>query len=85
MKIINGKAKEWCGEYSNKGCTQQCDGCWQLKQAWGCEQHNMETAYIAGANYVLEQIEEALNKSFDELSIKDGYLEARKCIEQLKE
>jgi len=41
--------------------------------------------FVLGANYVLEQIEEALNKSFDELSIKDGYLEARKCIEQLKE
>ena len=40
--------------------------------------------FEAGANYVLECIEEALNKSFDELSIKDGYLAARKCIEQLK-
>ena len=58
MKSIKEKAKEWCGEHSNKGCTEQCDGCWQLKQAWGCEQHNMETAYEAGANYVLECIEE---------------------------
>ena len=41
--------------------------------------------FVLGANYVLEQIEEALNKAFDNLSIKDGYLEARKCIEQLKD
>ena len=62
MKSIKEKAKKWCSEHSNKGCTEQCDGCWQLKQAWGCEQHNMETAYEAGANYVLEQIEHACMK-----------------------
>lgn len=62
MKSIKDKAKKWCSEHSNKGCTEQCDGCWQLKQAWGCEQHNMETAYEAGANYVLEQIEHACMK-----------------------
>ena len=44
MKSIKEKAKKWCGEHSNKGCTEQCGDCWQLKQAWGCEQHNMETA-----------------------------------------
>lgn len=60
MKSIKEKAKKWCGEHSNKGCTEQCDGCWQLKQAWGCEQHNMETTYEAGANYVLEQVEKLL-------------------------
>lgn len=57
MKSIKDKAKKWCNEHSNKGCTEQCDGCWQLKQAWGCEQHNMETAYEAGANYVIAEIE----------------------------
>ena len=62
MKSIKDKAKKWCSEHSNKGCTEQCDGCWQLKQAWGCEQHNMETAYEAGANYVLERIEHACMK-----------------------
>ena len=60
MKSIKEKAKKWCGEHSNKGCTEQCDCCWQLKQALGCEQHNMETAYEAGANYVLEQVEKLL-------------------------
>ena len=57
MKSIKEKSKEWCSNHSNKGCTEQCDGCWQLKQAWGCEQHNMETAYVAGANYVLNVIQ----------------------------
>jgi len=76
MKSIKEKAKKWCGEHSNKGCTEQCDGCWQLKQAWGCEQHNMETAYEAGANYVLDAIEEATNICFDE--------ELKRVIEQLK-
>ena len=60
MKSIKEKAKKWCGEHSNKGCTEQCDGCWQLKQAWGCEQHTIETAYAAGANYVIEQIEQLI-------------------------
>lgn len=54
MKSIKEKAKKWCSEHSNKGCTEQCDGCWQLKQTLGCEQHNMEMAYEAGANYVLD-------------------------------
>lgn len=76
MKSINEKSKEWCSEHSNKGCTEQCDGCWQLKQALGCEQHNMETAYKAGANYVLDAIEEATNICFDE--------ELKRVIKQLK-
>jgi hypothetical protein len=76
MKSIKEKAKKWCSEHSNKGCTEQCDGCWQLKQAWGCEQHNMETAYEAGANYVLKCIEEATNICFDE--------ELKNVIRQLK-
>jgi hypothetical protein len=76
MKSIKEKAKKWCSEHSNKGCTEQCDGCWQLKQAWGCEQHNMETAYGAGANYVLKCIEEATNICFDE--------ELKNVIRQLK-
>jgi len=63
MKSIKEKAKKWCVEHSNKGCTEQCDGCWQLKQAWGCEQHNMETAYEAGANYVLEKFVDIVNKN----------------------
>lgn len=60
MKSIKEKVKKWCGEHSNKGCMEQCGDCWQLKQVWGCEQHNMETAYEAGANYVLEQVENLL-------------------------
>lgn len=76
MKSIKEKSKEWCINHSNKGCTEQCDGCWQVKTAFGCEQHNMELAYEAGANYVLEQIEEATNICFDE--------ELRKVIAQLK-
>ena len=76
MKTIREKSKEWCSERSNKGCKEQCDGCWQLKQAWGCEQHNMELAYEAGAKYVLECIEEVTNICFDE--------ELRHTIEQLK-
>ena len=62
MKSIKEKAKKWCSEHSNKGCTEKCDGCWQLRQVWGCEQRNMETAYEAGANYVLAEIEKILPK-----------------------
>jgi hypothetical protein len=54
----------------------------------GCDEVQaaaMGRGFVLGANYVLEQIEEALNKALDNLSIKDGYLEARKCIEQLKD
>lgn len=78
MKSIKEKAKKWCGEHSNKGCTEQCDGCWQLKQAWGCEQHNMETAYEAGANYVLEEIEEFMKHNL----VHSGNL--KRLIKQLK-
>lgn len=60
MKSIKKKTKEWCSNQSNKGCTEQCDGCWQMIQGFGCEQHNMELAYEAGANYVLEQIEQLI-------------------------
>ena len=66
MKNIKEKAKKWCSEHSNKGCTEQCDGCWQLKQALGCEQHNMETAYEAGANYVLDLLIAEIKKLNDE-------------------
>ena len=66
MKNIKEKAKKWCSEHSNKGCTEQCDGCWQLKQASGCEQHNMETAYEAGANYVLDLLIAEIKKLNDE-------------------
>lgn len=74
MKSIKEKAKKWCSEHSNKGCTEKCDGCWQLRQVWGCEQRNMETAYEAGANYVLEQVESLPNKTIDVYNL----------IEQLK-
>ena len=80
MKSIKEKAKKWCGEHSNKGCTEQCDGCWQLKQVWGCEQHNMETAYEAGANYVLEQID----KQLVEFSNFEDTLIISRIIAQLK-
>lgn len=57
MKSIKEFSKEWCAEHSNKGCKENCEGCWQIKQAWGCEQHNMELAYEEGARQVLEEIE----------------------------
>jgi len=86
MKSIKEKAKKWCSEHSNKGCTEQCDGCWQLKQAWGCEQHNMETAYEAGANYVLEQIMKIIPK--EDVLLNDAgkalLWRLNDCIEQLK-
>ena len=63
MKSIKEKAKKWCSEHSNKGCTEKCDGCQQLRQVWGCEQRNMETAYEAGANYVLDAITECMPKT----------------------
>jgi hypothetical protein len=76
MKSIKDSAKEWCSKHSNKGCKESCNGCWQIKQPLGCEQHNMEDAYTHGANDVLECIEEATNISFDE--------ELKHVIEQLK-
>ena len=60
MKSIKEKSKEWCSNHSNKGCTEQCEGCWQVKTAFGCEQYNMGLAYEAGVNYVLEQIEQLI-------------------------
>lgn len=88
MKSAKEKAKEWCGEHSNKGCTEQCDSCWQLKQAWGCEQHNMETAYMAGANYVLDEIESLMKDVSDEYPrFQQGVIihgRLIKLLEQLK-
>lgn len=81
MKTIKETSKEWCSEHSNKGCKEQCDGCWQVKQPWGCEQYNMELAYKAGANYVLEQVE----KQLDEFSNLEDSLIVRRVFEQLKE
>lgn len=66
MKNIKEKAKKYCSEHSNKGCTEQCDDCWQLKQALGCEQHNMEMAYEAGANYVADLLIAEIKKLNDE-------------------
>ena len=79
MKSIKETSKEWCSEHSNKGCTEQCDGCWQVKSDFGCEQHNMELAYEAGANYVLDEVEKLVK--FNRWSAQDLY----KLIEQLKE
>ena len=88
MKSIKEKSKEWCSNHSNKGCTEQCDGCWQLKQAWGCEQHNMETSYVAGANYVLDEIEKMMPSSDDVLEnhtkCKSAIFRLQTIIEQLK-
>jgi hypothetical protein len=81
MKSIKEFSKEWCSEHSNKGCKEQCDGCWQIKSAWGCEQHNMELACEAGANYVLECFESVLP-----FVAKKGiiYGKIKELIEQLK-
>jgi hypothetical protein len=87
MKSIKEFSKEWCSEHSNKGCKEQCDGCWQIKSAWGCEQHNMELACEAGANYVLDEIEKMLSKVNE---YKDGsdhtilYLDIEFLVKQLK-
>lgn len=80
MKTIKETSKEWCSEHSNKGCKEQCDGCWQVESAFGCEQHNMELAYEAGANYVLDEIE----KQLDEFSNLEDSLIVRRVIEELK-
>jgi len=53
---LNKEAKIWCAKHSNKGCKDNCSGCWQLKQEWGCEQHNMESAYIAGSLNAINRI-----------------------------
>lgn len=53
---LNKEAKIWCAKHSNKGCNDNCSGCWQLKQEWGCEQHNMESAYIAGSLNAINRI-----------------------------
>lgn len=83
MKSIKEEAKKWCSEHSNKGCTEKCDGCWQLRQVWGCEQHNMETAYEAGANYVLKQVETLLkDKNTGLVEMWDKLIT---LVEQLKE
>lgn len=66
MKSIKEKSKEWCGEHSNKGCKEKCNGCWQVKQPWGCEQYNMELAYETGANYVVEEIENLVKTTIGE-------------------
>lgn len=76
MKSIKEFSKGWCCEHSNKGCKEQCDGCWQIKSAWGCEQHNMELACEAGANYVIEEIEELL-------SLKKQYADKDRFIDDL--
>ena len=81
MKTIREKSKEWCSEHSNKGCKEQCEGCWQVKQPWGCEQHNMELAYEAGANYVLDEIEKCV-KSLSNSRLKIDTI--KQIIEQLK-
>ena len=80
MKSIKEFSKEWCCEHSNKGCKEQCDGCWQIKSAWGCEQHNMELACETGANYVLEHLSMTIAVS------EDNYLRdnLKIMIEQLK-
>lgn len=84
MKTIREKSKEWCGEHSNNYCKEQCDGCWHVESAFGCEQHNMELAYEAGANYVLEQIEKLTNNQNWCAFPKQSHKELKELIEQLK-
>ena len=81
MKSIKEFSKEWCSEHSNKGCKEQCDGCWQIKSTWGCEQHNMELACEAGANYVLDLLIEEDNK-YD--NIIECYPALTRIIRELK-
>lgn len=37
----------------------------QVESAFGCEQHNMELAYEAGANYVLDVIQSCIDRHED--------------------
>ena len=71
---LSKEAKIWCAKHSNKGCTDNCAGCWQLKQALGCEQHNMESAYIAGS---LNAINRKWRKSSDEPPRRGRYIVVR--------
>lgn len=88
MKSIKDSAKEWCSKHSNKGCKESCNGCWQIKQPFGCEQHNMEDAYTHGANYVIEEIENVIKSDrilghpFPSLEMR--YNQIISVIEQLK-
>ena len=82
MKSIKEKAEEWGSKHSNKGCTEQCNGCWLLNKTWGCEQYNMETAYKAGANYVLDAIAVVLNQPMNDYLV---LVELKELVEQLKE
>jgi hypothetical protein len=90
MKSIKEAAEEWCCAHSNKGCTEQCDGCWQMIKGFGCEQHNMELAYEAGANYVIVEIENFMkdldlgNSSKEKFYKLDVLANIHKFIEQLK-
>lgn len=87
MKTIKETSKEWCSEHSNKGCKEQCDGCWQVESVFGCEQHNMELAYEAGANYMLDTLEKELpledNRNLNDYG-KALVWRLKNCIEQLK-
>ena len=57
---IQELSKEYGRTFSNKGCSEQCEGCWQRVNGFGCEQYNMEQAYIAGATYVINEIQSIL-------------------------
>jgi hypothetical protein len=82
MKSIKESSKEWCSQNSNKKCKESCDGCWVTKTPLGCEQHNMELAYEAGANDVLEEINYILmDKDLDCEEICDSLFA---LIKQLK-
>lgn len=88
MESIKKKAKEWCRTHSIKHCTEQCDGCWQVKSFFGCEQHNMELAYEECANLVLDILEKELpledNRNLNDYG-KALVWRLKNCIEQLKE
>lgn len=83
-------AKQWCSAHSNKGCNESCEGCWQINTPFGCEQHNMEQAYIEGAKFVLvEQISEILSHPQRyvnaDKSVEQGMIDAlNELVEQLK-
>ena len=51
---IKKAAKEWSCKHSNKGCPYDCNDCWQITLGFGCEQHNMELAFMEGARWMLE-------------------------------
>lgn len=57
---LDYRAEVWAIVHSSKGCVSSCEGCWQLKKPFGCEQHNMAVSYKQGYQDALEEVKEFL-------------------------